>query len=255
MRRRRRAGLWPRLRVVSCWADGNAAGPAAALARRLPGIVLQPKGLLATEGVVSIPYQGRHPLAVRSHYLEFEDDAGRIGPVDGLRQGVNYRVLMTTGGGLWRYRLNDVVRVDGTVGRTPSVRFVGRYGTCSDRAGEKLSEGFVARVLDEWFAELGKAPPAFAMLAPDTDGGGCRYTLYVDDEPEPSDALDALLSRNPQYAYCRRLGQLLPPRVLRVRAGSYEAYVGRLMQAGQRLGDIKPTALSPRDGWTSVLVG
>ena len=41
------AALWPRLEVISCWADGNAAGAAAALAARFPYVDLQPKGLLA----------------------------------------------------------------------------------------------------------------------------------------------------------------------------------------------------------------
>src|SRR5262245_4746211 len=50
--------VWPRLRVVSCWADAQSAWPAADLATRLPGVTIQPKGLLATEGVVSIPYRG-----------------------------------------------------------------------------------------------------------------------------------------------------------------------------------------------------
>ena len=47
--------LWPRLVLVSCWADAAASDSAASLRRRLPHARLQPKGLLATEGVVSLP--------------------------------------------------------------------------------------------------------------------------------------------------------------------------------------------------------
>lgn len=245
--------IWPRLRVVSCWADANAAAPAAALARTMRGVALQPKGLLATEGVVSIPYAGFHPLAVRSHYYEFEDDAGRIHGAAELRRGPTYTVLLTTGGGLYRYRLLDVVEVDGWAGRTPSIRFIGKDGLISDRAGEKLSDRFVAEVLAKLFADT-DVRPRFALLAPESAEGAVRYTLYV-DAPTPastSGALDVLLSSNPQYAYCRRLGQLKPPAVQLVGGGAYAVYTDRLRRNGQRLGDIKPAALSPLDGWSSL---
>jgi GH3 auxin-responsive promoter len=245
--------IWKKLRVMSCWADGNAAAAAADLSRAIPGVTLQPKGLLATEGVVSIPYRGRHPLAIRSHFLEFEDDTGRTRLAADLRNGAMYTVLLTTAGGLYRYRLHDVVRVDGRVGRTPSVRFVGKARLVSDRVGEKLSDSFVSQVLAELFGPDGPRP-SFAMLAPDVDAAGCRYTLYVNAAVSPAwpATLDALLARNPQYAYCRRLGQLNAPVAVRVHCDPYAAYADRLRQLGQKLGDIKPAALSPLDGWSTV---
>ena len=237
----------------SSWADAGAAQAAVALRRRFPHVLIQPKGILATEGVISIPYAGRHPVAVRSHFLEFIDDAGRIALVTDLRVGRTYDVVLTTAGGLYRYRLRDQIRVDGFLGSTPSIRFHGKSGLISDRAGEKLSEGFVAEALTVFFAGH-RAPPAFAMLAPEVDGLGCRYTLYADAEEAVSPAqLDALLSRNPQYAYCRRLGQLLPATFVRVPPDAYARYSRRLLASGQRLGDIKAVALSALEGWQDWL--
>jgi hypothetical protein len=247
------AGIWPSLAVVSCWGDGNASGAAEALSRSVGHAVVQPKGLLATEGFVSIPYRGRHPLAIRSHFLEFEDGSGRICSAADLRVGERYTVLLTTGGGLYRYRLHDLVRVDGRVGRTPSIRFVGKLASVSDRVGEKLTDGFVGEVLAELFAT--GARPSFAMLAPQAKDGRYEYVLYVNG---PVDAalgakLDTMLCRNPQYAYCRRLGQLLQADVVRVCPGAYERFCNRLRAAGQRLGDVKPVALSALDGWSDYL--
>src|SRR5262245_36628207 len=139
--------LWPRLRVVSCWADAQSAWPAASLATHLPGALIQPKGLLATEGVISIPFLGLHPLAVSSHFLEFADDAGRVWRADQLKLGGIYRVILSTGGGLWRYQLGDLVEVDAFVERTPSVKFLGRGHGVSDVCGEKLAEAFVTRAI------------------------------------------------------------------------------------------------------------
>jgi hypothetical protein len=130
--------LWPHLRVVSCWADAQAALSARDLQTRLPGVVIPSKGLLATEAFVSIPFRGLHPVAIRSHFYEFTDEHGAVKLAHELRPGAIYRVIVTTGGGLWRYRLGDLVEVDGFVGRTPSLRFLGRGGNVSDLCGEKL---------------------------------------------------------------------------------------------------------------------
>ncbi|HWO34164.1 MAG TPA: GH3 auxin-responsive promoter family protein [Candidatus Acidoferrum sp.] len=131
--------LWPKLKILSCWTDGHAAGAVAELAQSMGSVVVQPKGLIATEGVISIPFQGQHPLAIRSHYLEFQDAAGQVRCSSELQQDHEYNVVLTTGGGLWRYRLDDRVVVDGMLGPTPSIRFVGKSAQLSDRVGEKLS--------------------------------------------------------------------------------------------------------------------
>ncbi len=249
--------LWPNLEVVSCWTDANAAGAAGDLTRLFGKRVIQPKGLIATEGIVSIPFRGLRPLAVRSHYFEFEDNEGSLLRSAGqLREGNEYRVIFTTGGGLWRYRLDDLVVVDGVLGRTPSLRFIGKCSQISDHAGEKLSDGFVSSVLVQLFVSV-TIRPSFAMLAPDVQDEQSGYTLYVNaDVPKQASAqLDRLLSANPHYAYCRHLGQLRAPRLFRVFDDAHRAYCYRLQGIGERLGDIKPVSLSVLDDWSSQLSG
>ena len=237
--------VWPQLTLVSAWADAAAAGPAARLADALPGVAFQPKGLLATEGCVTIPFAGRYPLAVRSHFFEFEADDGGVLMAHELPDGGEYGVVLTTGGGLWRYRLGDRVRVDGFVGNTPSLRLVGRADRVVDRFGEKLSDGFVTGIIRE-LAPNG----AFALLAPD----GGRYVLYT-DAPADDARLDAALRRNPHYDHCRNLGQLAAPRVVRVPADAYARFAARLQGEGMRFGDIKPASLDGRDQWDDWLLG
>ena len=115
-----------------------------------PGVEIQPKGLLATEAFVTIPFAGRHPLAIRSHFFEFlEGDRPRM--AHQVEPGGIYSVVVTTGGGLYRYRLEDRVEVTGFVGRTPSLRVLGKEGHVSDLRGEKLHESFVAGALERAF--------------------------------------------------------------------------------------------------------
>ena len=160
-------------------------------------------------------------------------------------------MVLTTGGGLYRYRLQDRVRVEGFVERTPSLRFLGKEGHVSDLRGEKLHESFVAGVLARVF-EKADISPRFAMLAPDEN----NYVLYLESETVPAglaDEIDAELAANPQYRLCRALGQLAPVRLQLLGPGAYGSYLEECRRRGQRWGDVKPLALSPVGGWGEVL--
>jgi hypothetical protein len=246
--------LWPELRVVSCWGDGAAALTLTDLHRRFPNVVVQAKGLIATEAFVTLPFEGQSPLAIQSHFFEFMDPDGMALPVEALRIGGEFEVVVTTAGGLWRYRLGDRVRVTGWVDETPSLRFLGRAENVSDRFGEKLSEAFVAEVLREMFRS---EPPSFALVAPDEDDRGCRYTLYVEGAAPShwAGTLDRALRRNPNYACCRDLGQLLPARVFIIDGQGFETLAARRAAHGARLGDVKATALCSNSGWSEIFSG
>lgn len=236
---------WPHLRVISCWADANAAAPAAALARRFPQARVQPKGLLSTEGFVTIPYDGAHALAYRSHFFEFRD-GDDVRTAAELQTGRRYGVVITTGGGLWRYETEDIVEVTGFRQSCPLLRFVGRAQHVADHFGEKLNEIFVRERLQ---GALSGVAYAFAMIACDGDA----YVLYI--ESDASDAelssatsvMETALREALHYDHCRRLGQLRPLRFLRVRGGA-ASYL-RARSATQNLGDIKIPALDREQGW------
>jgi hypothetical protein len=246
--------LWPHLALVSCWQDGPAHAHADRLAGLLPGVPVQGKGLIATEGIVSIPFGGRHPLAIRSHFFEFLDAEHRSRLAHELEAGNEYRVVLTTGGGLYRYRLGDRIVVDGSVDGTPSIRFVGKDDCVSDLCGEKLTDRFVARVLRRLFE--GRPEPRFAMVAPVALPGGFSYALFIESDALAADLaadLERELRRNPHYAWCVDMRQLLPACVVRTRPGADRAYVDACVALGQRLGDVKPASLSKEPGWQSIL--
>lgn len=241
--------LWPRLAMISCWADAAAGLPARALARRLGGVAIQAKGLLATEAAVTIPWRGRCVAAVTGPVLEFLSADGSPRWIDELTAGSVYEVVLTTAGGLARYRLGDLVRVEGFVGRTPCLRFLGRSGATCDLVGEKLDEAFVAACLDRVVPAAG-----FAMLAPNPSGDG--YTLFSDRAVDAATLarLDGELAANPQYALARRLAQLAPLRAFQV-AGTGAAVALAHRAVGRVLGAVKPLALDRDRGWDQRLPG
>ena len=225
------ASLWPDLTVVSAWADAAAAAPFSSLAGRLPGVHLQPKGLISTEAFVSLPYRGAHPAAVTSHLIELLDDDGGVHPLHHAEPGGRYEPVVTTAGGLTRYRTGDIVEVTGRLHATPTLRFLGRTAT-SDLVGEKLTDAFAAAALAAACRRVGVSP-AFAMLTPDPGASAAappHYTLWLEmpavatyvprltpHAPRSrtaahrlAAALDDELARNPHYAYARRIGQLGP---------------------------------------------
>ncbi len=184
------AACWPRLALVSCWADASSAMYVPPLQAMLPKVSLQPKGLLATEGVVSLPLVGAtgSALALRSHFLEFIDvrTAGDrrcqdLCLADELELQGRYRVVLTTGGGLYRYDLGDEIEVIGFHHACPLVRFLGRGSAVSDLVGEKLSEKHVRSVIDRICRESGVAPQ-FALLAP-TGQSPEGYCLFLQCTP------------------------------------------------------------------------
>jgi hypothetical protein len=248
--------IWPFLKIISCWGDGNAELAIAELQRRFPNTLIQRKGLIATEAFVTIPFSKSQPLTVCSHFFEFIDEQEKIHLAHELRQNETYEIVVTTGGGLWRYRLQDEVQVTGFVGQTPSLRFLGRKGIISDHFGEKLSETFVAQSIQEAMADL-SLTPHFVLLAPDESGMEKYYTLYAEGEvqPELATRLDALLAKNPHYAWCRKVGQLQPLRLFHIKTGGHKIFLDRELSRKKRLGEIKPLALSLQTGWTQVFDG
>ena len=211
---------------------------------------MESKGLVSTEAFASLPFGGQHPLAVRSHVFELLDDDGQAHGLETARVGGVYELVVTTQGGLYRYRTGDRVEVDGFVGATPSIRFAGRADQVSDRRGEKLSEGFVAHCLQ---IVLGGDPAAvFALLAPE-DSGGAHGALRAlpRGRGSPAGAGPAVGPRpvrQPPLRPCRSLGQLEAPRIESVVHGD-AVYLAACVDRGQREGDVKPAALSPRSDW------
>jgi len=236
--------LWPRLRLISCWTSAEARAVLDDVRRRFPGVAIQGKGLLATEGVITIPlarFGGAVP-AITGHFLEFVDaDTGRTRLVHELEQGREYLPVVTTGGGLWRYRIGDRVRAT-EVGALPVLEFVGRDDGVCDLRGEKLHPGFVRGVIDEL------APAAsFAMLAPADDRSG--YVLFTDAVRADAARLDCLLRANPHYDYCRQLGQLRAAAVVRVNGDAHARYLRHCERLNRRAGTAKLAALDRGRDW------
>jgi hypothetical protein len=211
-------------------------------------------------------------LAVRSHFFEFQPTDGGPGTsaaasqtllAHELETGGKYRVIITTGGGLYRYQLHDEVEVVDFENECPLVRFLGKSDRVCDLVGEKLGEAHVRGVLERVFARADIAP-TFALLVPAVAERPFRYRLYAELEDDQrgnpraerlASALESGLGENPHYRYAVALGQLRPVEV-RLLEGppgtAWPIYEGRCLARGQKLGNIKPAVLDSWTGWPDV---
>ncbi len=260
--------IWPNLRLISCWTHGNSGEAVKQLKNYFPDVVIQPKGLIATEAFVSFPFRGEaSALSVNSHFFEFEEVESKIIKLaHQVGIGKKYSVIVTTGGGLYRYRLNDVIEVLGFEAQCPLIRFIGKQDKVVDICGEKLNEQFVGEVVRIAISKIG-CKPNFWMVAPERFSSlVVEYTLFVqfkdstgchDLLKEVCREIDNSLRENYHYDYCRRLGQLGHCKVFLIAPYQHvsDIYLTTCVSFGQRLGDIKPVILHPYQRWSGKFVG
>jgi hypothetical protein len=236
--------------LVSAWNTSTSARWAKELSALLPQADLQGKGLWATEGVVTIPYQDQYPLAVRSHFYEFVSlDTGRAHFPWQLSPGMMVRPLLATGSGLLRYVLKDRMVVRGFIGDTPCFEYLDRIDDV-DLVGEKMSPETARTVLDALaLAETkGACRPVTLLAVGGRSGTGKpRYVALCEGanagpDDDRSARLDQSLRAIFHYNLARDLGQLAPARVLTV-GDARRLYQEIGAARGMVIGNIKPEAL------------
>lgn len=235
--------LWPKLCLLSSWDTASASHWAEKLRQKLPHVAFEGKGLWATEGVVTIPFQQQFPLMYQAHFYEFlTADGERVVPAWQLQLGDIVSPVISTGAGLLRYVIDDELEVTGFVGKVPCFRFLGRKMTV-DLVGEKMDHLTATQVLTE-FEGVNYRPISLLGIERSPDKKP-HYILLSDGEQQqqPSaEQLDQLLKRNFHYELARDLGQLDQAEVIHVE-DAWDYYKRLAMHNGMIEGNIKPEPL------------
>jgi hypothetical protein len=184
---------WPDLQSIGCWIGGSM-GHFSHMLREWCGerFHFRDVGYMASEGVLSIPLSDDNPdgvLALHGAFFEFvpEREFGRAeAPVllaHEIEPGHNYHVIITTTGGLYRYAINDVIRVSATQGGSPSIRFLYKGGNVQNLQGEMVTVDHVMCAMMALTAELGIRFHHFQVVAELNDR---RYILHIEPAGEMS---------------------------------------------------------------------
>lgn len=256
--------LWPKLALISSWSEAEAAEGAGYLRSFFPDVIFQTKGILATEGPVTVPRVGAAApvLATRSAFFEFEtgeEGRGEILLAHELQFGQRYRVIMTTAGGLYRYRLHDIVEMRGWWHNLPCLAFIGKEAFVSDLCGEKLASEHVRAIFTRlfgaktraWLApekpELPLLPGYYAFLP--ADEAECHL-------PQLQNALENALCENIHYRWAREARQLAPVKIVPLKIGAAESTslrLQRLVELGRTISTAKLSLLDKTPGWHAWL--
>lgn len=235
--------LWSKLTLISSWDTASAERWAKHLQDRVANVAFEGKGLWATEGVVTIPFNNRYPLSYQSHFYEFLNvESGQTVPSWGLKQGDIVSPVITTGSGLIRYVIDDELEVTGFYEKVPCFLFLGRKMTV-DLVGEKIDQITAQKVLATFqqedyvpvsllgieFCEIKK--PHYVLLS---EANLAKQPSAVE--------LDELLKENFHYELARNLGQLDEPEVKYV-DDAWHYYKTLAMHNGMIEGNIKPEPL------------
>jgi hypothetical protein len=253
--------VWPNLQLLSCWKGGTMP----LYLRKLPEFYgdtpVRDLGYMASEGRGSTPLANSGAagvLNVTSHFYEFLPEADRDNPnatfltCDELEPNREYYVHFTTSAGLYRYDINDVVRVVDWYRHAPVVQFVRKGQGMTSITGEKLTESQVTGALCESVDDSGYEvehftaavewadPPHYAFYAELGDG------MTPDRERAFLRSMDKKISdRNIEYAAKRESLRLGPPVLKRVAPGTYQAMRQKRVAEGAPEAQVKLPQLSP----------
>ena len=248
------AAIWPNLKGIMTWTGGSCGVPLRRLADAIPaGTSIIELGYIASEFQGTINIDAAENVCVPTlldNFFEFvEREAREAGGrdfllLDELEEGGEYYVFVTTQDGLYRYDMNDIVRVTRMINATPCLEFVQKGKGVTSITGEKLYEKQVLDTVMAATVRLGVSPTFFVMLA---DQEAAAYTLYLEAsgrEPYQASGLANAVDRglceaNIEYDGKRGSGRLSPVEIKRLRPGTGEEFRADRVAAGQRDAQFK----------------
>jgi hypothetical protein len=255
--------IWPNLALIGCWKGGSVG----LYLREFEGLFspetpIRDFGYLASEVRGSIPLEDEGCAGVvtlETNFFEFvpEEEQGTDNPTfltaDQLEDGRRYFVYPTTTGGLYRYDMNDLVRVNGFFERTPLIEFVQKGKGVSSLTGEKLYE---AQVCASVAQSAGTFPQHFEFIVASPEWGDPpRYIFLVEESSDkiPDSAwrdwlhsVDThLKEQNEEYDVKRKSLRLANPAVKVVEKGEFLKYREKRVAEGAPDGQFKMLKLNP----------
>ena len=246
---------WPTLEVVNTWRCGNS------------GLYLQhTKGLfpehtkvrefsyLATEARAGIILQNDQIASILAGHLlffefikkdEIDEKNPKIYLASELEDGEYYYMLVTTPSGLYRYDMNDILRVEGFYNEFPKLRFIQKGAGVTSLTGEKLHESQLISAVQD-VEEKTKMETKFYIGFGDIEVSAYRVFIEFKKDPSKEDALEfcnaldiKLRENNMEYEAKRGTNRIKPIILHLLEENSFEKYKTECMKIGYRDGQFK----------------
>ena len=270
--------VWPGLSMISCWTKAAASFYLQDFPQFFGDTPICDITYGASEGRGTVCLSPTEQLlAIRSHFFEFIEEESidaanpRVYVADELETGRNYYILFTTAGGLYRYNINDIVKVVGWQNNAPLIEFLHKGGNISSFTGEKITESQVTKAVLSASRRLGVRTRFFTVvpqfrpephyellieceasnLSPAGDDAALDENVLV---LKLADVVDACLGEeNIEYLAKRESKRLLKFDVRMLRQGTYEHIRKTLVALGTPDAQIKVSHLNPKADILSLI--
>ncbi len=257
--------IWPKLQ----WAYGMMGANLSVYVDKLrkhigPDVPIHNMGYAAAEGFFATPMElnvSDYCLLPWCIFFEFlpvdegEDKADENAKpllINELEVGKDYEMIVSNFSGLYRYKMEDVVRVTRMYNNTPQVELMFRQNLSMNVANEKTTVDMIDAAVENCMKENDFDYAGFSFY-PDFSTKPPRYTMLVElTKGEPNEetreklikSLDHQLDEiNEKYYKYRRWGMLNTPEVLFLEEKSYVAYTEFLASKGVILNQVKPVTV------------
>jgi hypothetical protein len=257
---------WPRLQLIGCWKGGTVGLRLKEFARWFGEMTpVRDLGYMASEGHMTLPISDSGSagvLAIEENFYEFipeSEMASRTPTVlacDELEAGSTYSIILTTPGGLYRYDINDVVRVTGFFNRTPLIEFVRKGRDVANITGEKLHVNHVIEAMAQAQRAAGITVQHFRAQA-DLAKSLYAFAVEFDGTMPGQEHLSQLLRHldaslrdlNVEYAQKRDSQRLGAPILYVMKRGWFERKANTSVKDGARDTQFKASLLgaTPED--------
>jgi len=256
--------VWSDLSLISCWTKAAAAFYLQDFPHYFGDLPVCDITYGASEGRGTVCLSpSEQMLSIRSHFFEFvleeemTNSQPRVYVADELEIGKSYFILFTTSGGLYRYNLNDIVKVVGIHNRTPLLEFMHKGGNISSFTGEKITESQVTNAVAQAARDSGfrvnfftvvpefRPEPHYQLWIELTKG---ESSVSADQGEQLAIEVDTQLGlHNIEYATKRQSHRLAPLTVRLLRLGIYEDLRKQMVAGGVPDAQIKISHLQPKD--------
>lgn len=247
------SSYWPALSEALFWLSASVGRYVDELRPYLPAAVKwMDVGYGSSEAKFNIPLEPNDPsgaLSIATSFFEFLP----VGELEGvkpllaheLEEGEQYELIITTWGGLYRYRMKDVVEVKGFIGKTPKIAFVTKNCEVLNICGEKLYPRMVAAPIQSAMAELGLGLRQL-QIYPDLNLN--QYICYVEPIESAVAVSNAVLTKRAHahfvaqpciYATFVEQGLLKPIEVRLMKSGWQESLYAEKLRPGISTTQIK----------------
>ena len=244
--------LWPHIKLLTTWSGGSCGVALKTVLELMPEntTVIDP-GYLSSELRGSITFDAKTQgglFTFQDNFFEFversnwESEKLEFLLLHELEVNKEYYLFVTTSAGLYRYNMNDIIKVSGFVNQCPLVHFIQKGKGVCNITGEKLYESQLLTALNQ----LGLNYLFVQVLANEET---CTYECYIETDKtinsdSVSDQLDALIcEQNMEYKEKRASKRLKRIEIKNLKTGAFDLIKQQFILTGKNESQYKTILL------------